>query len=344
MSKTKIIDHKSIAELFADDFLIGAAVSPLTIQKQRDLLTHHFNSITAENEMKFERVHPEENEYTFEKADQIVEFAKNNNLGVRGHTLIWHNQTTDWIFQNQDGSEISRQQLLERMQTHIKTVMQRYKGQIYAWDVVNEAISDKENEFLRPSKWLEIVGDDFIAEAFRLAHAVEPNAALFYNDYNEVIPEKRDKIYHLVQSLLNDGVPIHGIGLQGHWNIQTPEIDWIRAAIEKYASLGLELHITELDLSVFTHDDKRTDLKEPTEEMLALQAKRYKDIFSLFKEYRNYITSVTFWGGADDYTWLDNFPVRGRKNWPFLFDQYHQPKRSYWELADLCMQQGRGGN
>ena len=338
MFRTQVVNHPSLAQLFADDFLIGAAVSPQTMQTQHDLLIHHFNSITAENEMKFERVHPTEDEYSFEKADEIVNFAKANQLAVRGHTLIWHNQTSEWIFKNQDGSEVSREQLLERMEAHIQTVMQRYKGQIYAWDVVNEVISDQEKEFLRPSKWLDIIGDEFIAKAFEFAHAVEPNAALFYNDYNAVIPEKRDKIYHLVQSLLKSGAPIHGIGLQGHWNIYTPSLDNIRAAIEKYASLGLKLHITELDLSVYAHEDKRVDLTEPTAEMLELQAKRYKDIFALFKEYRQYIESVTFWGAADDYTWLDNFPVRGRKNWPFLFDQHHRPKQSYWELVDLSKQ------
>ncbi|MGN7310861.1 endo-1,4-beta-xylanase [Alkalicoccobacillus gibsonii] len=325
----------SLCNLFAKNFYIGAAVTPFTIKQQEELITTHFNSITAENEMKFVSVHPSEDEYTFEKADTLMAFAKENDMHVRGHTLIWHNQTSDWIFENKDGSTPTRDQLLTRMKTHIHKVMGRYKGEIYAWDVVNEAISDKEDEFLRPSKWLEIIGEDFIAKAFEFAREADPHAQLFYNDYNEVNPIKRDKIFKLVQSLKEQGVPIDGIGLQGHWSIYGPSIDLIREAMKKYASLGVRLHVTELDLSVFDHEDKRTDLTKPTNEMLSLQAERYRDIFQLFLEHRTHLESVTFWGAADDYTWLDHFPVRGRKNWPFLFDENHLPKQSFHEIVKL---------
>ena len=184
-----------------------------------------------------------------------------------------------------------------------------------------------------PLRWLEIGGEEFIARAFQYAHEADPDALLFYNDYNESDPVKREKIYTLVKSLLDRDVPIHGVGLQAHWNIESPSLDDIRAAIERYASLGLKLHITELDMSVFMHDDKRTDLKAPTEQMLEKQAERYRQIFDLFKEYKGHITSVTFWGVADNYTWLDNFPVRGRKNWPLVFDLEGKPKQSFWEIV-----------
>ncbi|GAF66596.1 endo-1,4-beta-xylanase [Bacillus sp. TS-2] len=324
-----------LKSLFKDDFLIGAAVTPKTIDSQKELIVQHFNSITAENEMKFERVHPLENQYSFEEADKLIEFANNHKLQMRGHTLVWHNQTPPWMFEQSDGSELEREALLSRMKAHIDTVLNRYYGKIYAWDVVNEAISDSDGQFLRDSKWRDIIGDDFIEKAFTYARAADPNALLFYNDYNEFVPEKRDKIYQLIKSMIDKGVPIDGIGLQGHWNLEYPSIDLMKQGIEKYASLGLQLHITELDVSMFLHEDKRTDLKAPTKEMLELQAIRYKEIFSLLKEYRKHITSVTFWGVADDYTWLDNFPVRGRKNWPFLFDQFHKPKQSYHELLKL---------
>ena len=182
MINSMITQHQKLRDLFANSFYIGAAVTPSTIQEQEGLITHHFNSVTAENEMKFVSVHPKEDEYTFDDADKIMSFAKDNNLNVRGHTLVWHNQTSDWVFENEDGSTPTRDQLLERMKSHINTVMGRYKGQIYAWDVVNEAISDKEGEFLRPSKWLDIIGEDFIAKAFEFARETDPDAELFYND------------------------------------------------------------------------------------------------------------------------------------------------------------------
>jgi endo-1,4-beta-xylanase len=320
---------------FKDYFGIGAAVSPGTLDTQRELLTYHFNSLTAENEMKFESLHPAEDQYMFDQADRLMAFAKERGMGVRGHTLVWHNQTPQWMFENHDGSAVHRETLLARMKSHIDTVVTRYKGSIYAWDVVNEAVSDKSGEQLRPSKWLDIAGEDFIAKAFEYAHAADPEALLFYNDYNESMPEKREKIYALVKSLKEKGVPIHGIGLQAHWSLYNPSLDDIRQAIERYASLGMKLHIKELDVSVFQHDDGRIDLKAPTEEMLARQAERYRKFFQLFKEYSEFITSVTFWGAADDYTWLDDFPVNDRKNWPLLFDMEHKPKQSYWDILDI---------
>ncbi|WP_199613875.1 endo-1,4-beta-xylanase [Paenibacillus alkalitolerans] len=329
-------EFPKLHEAFKQHFLIGAAVNPMTLDTQRELLTHHFNSVTAENEMKFERLHPSEDQYTFDDANRLVEFAKANGMGVRGHTLVWHNQTPQWVFEDRNGSAVDRETLLARMKSHIETVVTRYKGSIYAWDVVNEAVSDKSGELLRTSKWLDIAGEDFIAKAFEYAHAADPGAQLFYNDYNESVPEKREKIYTLVKSLKEKGVPIHGIGLQAHWNLEHPTIDDIREAIERYASLGMKLHITELDVSVFRHDDRRTDLAAPNDEMLERQAERYKQFFQLFKEYSDHIKSVTFWGAADDYTWLDNFPVNGRKNWPFLFDTEHKPKQSYWDVLDVA--------
>ncbi|WP_334076841.1 endo-1,4-beta-xylanase [Paenibacillus sanfengchensis] len=324
-----------LKQLFQEDFKIGAAVNPQTIVLQEALLAHHFNSITAENEMKFASVHPQEEVYTFEEADLLAAFARKHGMAMRGHTLVWHNQTTDWLFRDRQADPVSKDVLLERMRAHIHTVVGRYKGDIYAWDVVNEVIADEGAELLRSSRWLDIAGQDFIVKAFEFAHEADPDALLFYNDYNESHPQKRDKIYTLVKQLLDRDVPVHGIGLQAHWNLYDPALEDIRAAIEKYASLGLQLQLTELDMSVFRFDDKRTDLTEPTPELLEAQAERYEAVFRLLKEYRNEITSVTFWGAADDYTWLNDFPVRGRKNWPFLFDGGHRPKPAYDRIAGL---------
>ena len=325
----------ALKSIFSDDFKIGAAVNPLTIRTQEELLAYHFNSITAENEMKFASVHPEEEVYFFDDADRLAAFARKHGMAMRGHTLVWHNQTTDWLFQDQQGQPVSKSVLLKRLHSHIHTVVGRYRDDIYAWDVVNEVITDEGAELLRPSKWLDIAGPDFIAKAFEYAHEAAPNAQLFYNDYNESHPEKCDKIYTLVKSLIEQGVPIHGIGLQAHWNLFDPSLDDIRTAIEKYASLGMQLQLTELDMSLFRFEDKRSDLKEPTHGLLEQQAERYEAVFRLLKEYRDVISSVTFWGAADDYTWLDNFPVQGRKNWPFLFDEQHLPKPAFYRIADL---------
>ena len=325
----------SLREVFANDFRIGAAVNPVTIESQKQLLISHVNSLTAENHMKFEHLQPEEGRFTFDIADRIVDFARSHHMAVRGHTLVWHNQTPDWVFQDGQGHFISRDVLLERMKSHISAVVRRYKGKVYCWDVVNEAVADEGSEWLRSSKWRQIIGDDFIEQAFLCAHEADPDALLFYNDYNECFPKKREKIYTLVKSLRDKGIPIHGIGMQAHWSLTRPSLDEIRAAIERYASLDVVLHITELDVSMFEFHDHRKDLAAPTNEMIERQAERYEQIFTLFKEYRDVIESVTFWGMADDYTGLDYFPVQGRKNWPFLFDEQHEPKSAFWRVASI---------
>ncbi|MCM3628898.1 endo-1,4-beta-xylanase [Paenibacillus glycanilyticus] len=324
----------ALRSVYKDYFDIGAAVNLTTIETQKNVLTTHYNSLTAENDMKFERVHPSEGVYTFEAADKIADFAAANGMKLRGHTLVWHNQTPDWIFESASGGPVDRDTLLARMKSHIDTVVSRYKGIIYGWDVVNEVIEDKSDVWLRESKWLNLAGEDFIAKAFEYAHEADPKALLFYNDYNECNPEKRDKIIRLVQSMQDKDVPIHGIGMQGHWNLNGPSLAEIREAIERYAALGLKLQVTELDISVFDYEDRRTDLTEPTAEMLERQAERYEQVFGLFREYKEVLTAVTFWGAADDYTWLDNFPVRGRKNWPFVLDAKHEPKASFLKIAN----------
>jgi endo-1,4-beta-xylanase len=336
MTTTSKKEIPKLHEAFAGQFRIGAAVNPFTLQKQRELLAQHFNSITAENEMKFESVHPEEDRYTFDQADRLFAFADEHGMGVRGHTLVWHNQTPSWVFQNSDGSSTDAKTLLNRMREHINTVAGRYKGRVYAWDVVNEAVSDSADSLLRPSRWLDIAGEEFIARAFEYAHAADPQAQLFYNDYNESDPGKRERIYSLVKGLKDKDVPIHGIGLQAHWSVAHPTLDEIRAAIERYAELDVRLHVTEMDVSVFGFDDRRTDLTAPPAELMELQAERYEAFFRIFKEYSGVIDSVTFWGAADDYTWLDGFPVRNRKNWPLPFDTNHNPKDSYWRMLDIA--------
>ncbi len=332
----------SLAGAFAGRFDIGAAVNARTVVSANELLKRHYNSLTCENEMKFESLQPEEGRFAFEDADKIAAFARANGMRMRGHTLVWHNQTPAWVFEQEDGSPAGRELLLSRMKAHIDTVVKRYKDDIYCWDVVNEAVTDDGAEWLRPSKWLAGIGEDFIAEAFRMAHEADPKALLFYNDYNESNPGKRDRIIRLVKSLLEQDVPVHGIGLQAHWGPNDPTIDQVREAIERYAALGLQLQLTELDVSMFDFEDRRADLSEPTQAMLEMQAERYGRMFEVLTEYQAHITAVTFWGAADDYTWLDHFPVRGRKNWPMPFDLQHRPKPAFDRLMEVAAGAGRG--
>ena len=289
--------------------------------------------------MKMAPIHPEENRYLWNDADSIVAFAQQHGLKVRGHNLCWHNQTPGWLFKDPSGKEVTKELLLQRLKDHITTVVSHYKGKIYAWDVVNEAVSDKPGEYLRPSAWYRICGEEYIAKAFEYAHTADPNAILFYNDYNEINSAKREKIYKLVKGLKDSGVPIGGIGLQGHWAINEPSRPQLDSTIKKFADLGLKLQITELDISVYPKEhnarerkpeDADTILSEQKEQK---QIEEYKMCFELFRKYRKVISGVTFWNVSDRHSWLDNFPVRGRKDYPLLFDKNLKPKKAFWEVA-----------
>lgn len=324
----RLIISRSLYDVYAAYFPIGTVLNIPMIKRYKNIITDNFTSITPENELKFHIVHPAEDIYDFSSADALVNYAVENRMFVRGHTLIWHESTPKWVFYK-DGRQVSREILLERMKEHISTVVGRYKENIYCWDVINEAIDDNEDIFYRNSKWKEIIGEEYIEYAFRYAHEANPGAELYLNDYNACINHKCDKIYTLTKHLLDKGVPIHGIGLQGHYNINFPSVESIKEGIEKLALLGLKIQITEMDISLFGYEDRRDDLMEPSAEMLEKQAEAYGKIFELFRNYKDVITGVTIWGVADDYTWLDDFPVKGRKDWPLLFDCNLRPKSAY---------------
>ena len=329
-----------LKDYYKDYFKIGVAVSPRAFKTdEAALILQHFNSLTAENAMKMGPIHPKENEYYWKGADSIAEFAKQHNLPLRGHTLCWHQQAPKWMFIDATGKNVSKEILLQRLKDHITSVVSRYKGTIYAWDVVNEVISDNGGEYFRNSPWYQICGEEFVAKAFEYAHAADPDALLFYNDYNEINPVKREKIYKLVKSLKEAGVPIHGIGLQGHWANSEPTKQQLDSTISRFASLDLNIHVTELDISVYPkeHDARArngadTDTLFTAEKELQ-QREVYKMCFEVFRKYKNAITSVTFWNISDRHSWLDNFPVRGRKDYPLLFDKDLQPKKAFWEVA-----------
>lgn len=330
-----------LKDFYENYFPIGVAVSPRSLSgDEAELIRKHFNSLTAENVMKMGPIHPEEDRYNWEPADRIVDFAQQNKMRMRGHTLCWHNQAPPWMFKDAAGDTVSKEVLLKRLKDHITEVVTRYKGKIYAWDVVNEVIDDNDARHYRQSQWYKICGEEFIARAFEWAHAADPDAKLFYNDYNTESPAKREKIYQMLKKLIDAKVPIHGVGLQAHWHLDDPTELELRNSIEKFSSLGLEIQITELDVSVYPGESGRREKRpdetgEFTPEMEQKQMALYKMVFEVFRDQSDKITSVTFWNVSDRYSWLDNFPVRGRKNHPLLFDANLKPKKAYWEIVNF---------
>ncbi|MBN1427390.1 MAG: endo-1,4-beta-xylanase [Anaerolineae bacterium] len=331
-------DILSLYEMFTDDFLVGAALpsEQLDSEDHVTLLTHHFNSVTAENEMKPGPIQPEEGEFNWTGPDKLVAFAGENNIAVHGHTLVWHSQAAEWMFEDADGNPLeatpeNKELVLKRMEEHIRAVVGRYKDDVNVWDVVNEVIDPAEDDCMRRSKWYELTGTDYIAAAFRIADEVAPDAVLIINDYSTTDQLKRQCLYNVVKDLKAQGVPVDGVGHQMHVNIDTPTAAAIEETILMFADLDVEQHITELDMSVYPNDTDTYD-KVP-EDVLVKQGYRYKEIFEVLKRQADNIDSVTFWGMADDHTWLKTFPI-ARTNLPLLFDEQLQAKPAYWGIVD----------
>lgn len=332
---------QGLASAYRGYFPIGVAVSPRSISgPDSALIIQQFNSLTPENAMKMGPIHPEENRYNWKDADAIVNFAVDHNMRVRGHNLCWHEQTPSWLFKDSSGNQVSKAILLQRLKDHITTVVKRYKGKVYAWDVVNEAIDDDSTKFLRNSPWFRICGDAFIAKAFEYAHEADPTAQLFYNDYNTERPEKRARVYQLLKQLVDAGVPITGVGLQGHWSIYEPDRAALQSTIDRFASLGLKVQITELDVSVYPWEkNSRTRRSDENDNYTSFlqdrQTDQYNMLFSTFRDNRDKLNGITFWNVTDKSTWLDNYPVPGRKNYPLLFDTEGQPKKAYYSVLEF---------
>jgi endo-1,4-beta-xylanase len=334
--------NKGLKDYYKNYFPIGVAVSVNDISNPAEvkLILQQFNSLTPENDMKMGPIHPEENVYNWKNADSIVAFAQAHGLKVRGHNLCWHEQTPAWLFKGADGKLVTKDVLLKRLKTHITTIVKRYKGKIYAWDVVNEAIDDDSTKFLRNSLWYQICGDDFIIKAFEYAHEADPKAILFYNDYNTERPQKRERVYKLLKQLVDAKVPINAVGIQAHWSIYEPSAAELEETIKKFSSLGLKVQVTELDVSIYPWEKNRRALRPGesdayTPELEKKQDDKYAEIFNIFRKYKNVISGVTFWNISDGHTWLDDYPVAGRKNYPLLFDQNLQPKKAYWKVIDF---------
>jgi endo-1,4-beta-xylanase len=349
----------TLQHVFGGDFQVGAALSERQIMgrvpEALALTEEQFNSITPENSLKWEKVHPRPDEYSFEAADKFVEFGEQHGMFVIGHTLVWHSQTPRWVFQDEDGKPLDREALLARMRDHILTVVGRYKGRIQGWDVVNEAIDvergDDTRGKWRESNWRRIIGPDYIEKAFEFAHEADPEVELYYNDFDEWKSGKRKYLAELVESLKAKGIRIDGIGLQGHWGFEYPTATEIDLMFRDLSQLGVKLMITELDINVLPQpwDNTGADVnvrlqKRPEsdpypdglpEDMERRLARRYAEIFRLFVKHREHLDRVTFWGVNDGQSWLNNWPVRGRTNYPLLFDRKFQPKPAYEAVAKI---------
>ena len=341
-----------LKEVLEDDFRIGAALNYDQVYGREDkatrLVKKHFNTISPENMLKWGPVHPEPEVFNFEPADKYVAFGVENDMFIVGHTLVWHSQVPDWVFQDEQGNSITKEALLKRMQDHISTVAGRYKGKIGGWDVVNEALEDDGS--LRQTKWLEIIGEEFLQKAFEYARETDPEAELYYNDYSLWKPAKREGAVRLVRKLQEKGIKVDGIGMQGHYGIDYPTLDDIEASIEAFADLGVKVMITELDIDVLPNPSKRqgadiamrfdpqegynpyaNGLPDSVEQKLN---QRYADIFNLFHKHRDKISRVTFWGVADQHSWLNDWPMEGRRSYPLVFDRNYQPKPAFKAIVE----------
>jgi endo-1,4-beta-xylanase len=337
--------QSSLKETFKNDFLIGAAINAQQIEeKDTDavrIIKQQFNAATPENIMKAEIIHPAWNTYNFKFADELVAFAAKNDIKVNAHTLIWHSQLPAFMRNNQNEDSVK-----QYFHDHITTVAGRYDGKVYSWDVVNEALN--EDGSLRKSVFLEKLGPDYITEAFRLAQKASPHSKLYYNDYNIEQPQKRAGAIALIKKIQAAGVRIDGVGIQGHWRYdKVPMVD-IEQSIKEFSALGLEVMFTELDLGVLpnpwdnaTADVSATGKSDSTmnlyksglpEDVAQRQAKAYADLFALFLKYKDNVKRVTFWGVDDGHSWLNGWPIRGRTNYPLLFDRSFQPKPAFYQV------------
>jgi endo-1,4-beta-xylanase len=341
---TNVHAQTTLKDAFKNDFLIGAALNEAEITGQNisavTLVKAQFNTISPENVLKWEPVHPEPDRYDFAAADRYVEFGQKNGMFVVGHTLVWHNQTPEWVFQDGNGKEVDRDTLLRRMRDHIHTVVGRYKSRIKGWDVVNEALN--EDGTLRQSRWMKIIGEDYIAKAFEFAREADPEAELYYNDFTLEEEPKRKGAIELIKKLKARGIPITAVGLQGHLKMDWPTLEQEDATIADFARLDVKMAITELDIDIVraTQGNKTADINAnaqlvagadtysnglPDDVQQAL-AKRYADLFGVYLKHRDVIGRVTFWGVTDGDSWLN---TQGRVNHPLLFARDGQPKPAF---------------
>lgn len=340
---------------FKNDFYIGVAMNSAQIngldKKAQKLIQKNFNSIVAENCMKSEKIQPTEGDFQFAEPDKMVEFGMQNKMHIIGHTLIWHSQAPAWFFVDNNGQTVSREVLIERMRTHISTVVKRYKGRVKGWDVVNEAIND--NGTWRESPFYKIIGKDYVKLAFQFAHEADPDAELYYNDYSMALEKRRNSVVEMVKELQTEGVKISGIGMQGHLAMDFPSVDEFEKSIVAFSELGVKVMITELDLTVLPSPWSKTganiadkaDYQERMNpykdgvpaEVNAEWEQKYLDFFQLFLKHKDKIDRVTLWGLTDTDSWKNDWPIKGRTDYPLLFDRSYQPKPIVKKIMEAAL-------
>ena len=347
----------ALKESLAGRFHIGTALNADYIWErdaQADaIVTRHFDAIVPENVMKSGPMQPREGEFFWDDADRFVEYGEKNGMWITGHCLVWHSQAPSWFFTDAEGNEVSPDVLIERMRTHIYAVVGRYKGRVKGWDVVNEAIM--EDGSYRQSRFMRIIGKDFIPLAFQFAHEADPDAELYYNDYNEWYAGKRDAIVQLVGELKARGLRIDGVGMQGHVAMDSPTIEEYRAAIDAYGGAGVKVMITELDMSALPTPTRRggagganiadtvgyREAMNPFTRAISEQVSqqwnaRMGELFKLFLEKDDVVSRVTLWGVTDETSWKNDYPMPGRTDYPLLFDRDYQPKPVVWQIAEMA--------
>ncbi len=344
----KLTTNSSLKKAYKNDFLIGAAINSDQIQEKEPnakiLIPKQFNAITPENIMKAEIIHPKWNEYNWELADQMVAYSKKNNLKINAHNLIWHSQLPTFARNIK-----SIDSFKTFFTNHINTVAKRYDGKVFSWDVVNEAL--EEDGTMRKSIFFNLLGSDFVTDAFRLANVSSPKSELYYNDYNIEQPKKREGCIALIKKIQAAGVRIDGVGIQGHWRATKIPLKEIEESIIAYSNLGIKVMFTELDLGVLPnpwdgdaadiglksdYDEKMNPYKENLPDSVQVKlTKGYEDLFKLFLKYKNNISRITFWGVNDSQSWLNDWPIKGRTNYPLLFDRNFLPKPAYQVILNL---------
>jgi len=343
---------RSLKETFKTDFLIGTALSAEQIAEKDSsaarLVPQQFNVVTPENVMKAEIIHPQWGEYNFVPGNQLVDYARKNDLEISATPLIWHSQLPPFLEKINDADSV-RQYFAD----HINTVAGWYDGKVYSWEVVNEALN--EDGSLRNTLFLQKLGADYILEAFRLAQKAAPRTKLYYNDYNIEQPRKRAGAVAMIKKIQAAGVRIDGVGIQGHWNVNNVPMLYIEQSIKEFAALGIKVAITELDLSVLPSPYGRNtsaDISQTAaynarmnpytgglpDSMQQSLATAYARLFNLFLKYKDHISRVTFWGVNDINSWLNDFPVRGRTDYPLLFDRLYQPKPAFYKVIETKAQ------
>ncbi|OUX36639.1 MAG: hypothetical protein CBE26_04970 [Kiritimatiellaceae bacterium TMED266] len=364
--------EKGLHEYYEDAFLIGAAVGSENVdhaykfpmRKRADewnVLHREFNTLTAENLMKWMYMHPRPGLYNFEDADEFIDEAEANGHAVVGHALVWHAMIPDWVFEEKKGVPISANGLRHRMRDHIETIAGRYRGRIAYWDVVNEAVdlrqvkdengASKEEAYLRPSKWLNILGEEYLELAFRFAAKADPSAKLLYNDYSMTSPAKAQFVADMCSRLRAKGVRVDGVGMQAHWHLEYPSTGELQKVLDIFRAAELSVHITELDLGVLPRSSTMQDadihrnvelaaelnpyVKGAPEDVLEAQARRYAELFEVLYANRDIVERVTFWGLQDGDSWLNDWPVKGRTAHPLLFDRALQRKPAYGAILNV---------